>query len=53
MGRPEDGETWGFVAASGFNADEAVFDNVDAADSMTAGEGIGGKEELKAVGRGA
>lgn len=53
MGGPEDGEAGGFVAAAGLDPDEAVLDDVDAADAVPAGEGVGGEEELEAVGGGA
>ena len=42
MGGAEAGEAGGFVAAAGFEADEAVFDDVDAADAVAAGDGVGG-----------
>ena len=40
------------VTAAGFEADEAVFDNVDAADAVAAGDGVGGEEEVDGVGDG-
>lgn len=41
----EDGEAGRFVAAAGFEADEAVFDDVDAADAVGAAEGVCGEED--------
>lgn len=40
MRAAEHGEAGGFITASGFEADEAVFDNVHAADAMAAGDCI-------------
>ena len=42
MCEAEDSEARGLVAATRFEADEAVFDDVDAADAMLAGELVGG-----------
>lgn len=53
MRGPQDGEAWGFVAAAGFDPDEAVLHDVDAADSVAAGEGVGGKEDFEAARDGA
>ena len=40
------------VAAARLEADEAVLDNVDAADAVAASEGVGGEEEVDGVGDG-
>ena len=50
VGGAEDGEAGRLVAAAGFDADEAVLDDVDAADAVAAGEGVGGEEEFHRVG---
>lgn len=47
MGFPEECETGGLIAAAGFYTDEAVFHNIDAADPMSASEGVGSKKELE------
>lgn len=47
MRGPEDGESRGFVAAARFDADEAVLDNINPADAMSAGKSIRGEEELE------
>ena len=49
---PQDGEAGRLIAASGFDADEAVLDNVDAANAVLAGQSIDSEEELERVGRG-
>ena len=46
----QDREAGGLVAAARFDADEAVLDDVDAADAVFAGEGVGGEEEFGGVG---
>lgn len=43
------GETWSLVAASGLQSDEAVLDNVDSADTVSASDGIGLKEQFNRV----
>ena len=48
----EERQAGGFVAAAGLEADEPVFDNIDAADAVAAGDGVGGEEELQRVGDG-
>ena len=45
MCETEDGEARRFVAATGFEADEAVFDDVDAAYAVLASELVGCEEE--------
>lgn len=52
VGVAEDREARGLVAASGFDADESVLDDVDSADAVLAGEGVGREEELGGVGLG-
>ena len=44
------GKTRGLVAAAGLEADETVFDNVDTADTVPAGNGVGSEEELDGLG---
>lgn len=44
------GETRGLVAATGLDADETVLDNVDTANTVTAGNSVGSKEEVDGVG---
>ena len=52
MRGPQAGEPGRLIAAAGFEADEAVFDNVDAADAVAAGDGVNGEEEVERVGDG-
>ena len=49
MGRSEDSKTWRLIASPGLNPDEPVLDNVDTANTIPSGNGIGGKEELNWV----
>ena len=49
---PQTREPGRFVAAARFEADEAVFDDVDAADAVAAREGVDGEEEVERVGDG-
>ena len=46
----EHGKTGGLVAATGLEADETVLDNVDTADTVPAGNGVGSEEELDGLG---
>jgi len=39
--RSQEGEAGGFVVAAVFEADEAVLDDVNAADAVFTGEGVG------------
>ena len=50
MGGAQACESGRFVAAAGFESDEAVFDNVDAADAVAASDGVDGEEEVERVG---
>jgi len=50
VGGTENGTAGGFVAAAGFDADEAVFDNVDTADTVFAAELVEVEEEFEGVG---
>jgi len=50
VSRAEAGEAGSFVAAARFEADETVFDDIDAADAVAAGDGVGGEEEVDGVG---
>lgn len=50
MGRSQAGETRGLVAAAGLDTDETVLDDVDTANTVTAGNGVSGEEELDGVG---
>lgn len=43
------GETGGLVAATGLDADETVLDDVDTANTVTAGNSVGSKEEVDGV----
>jgi hypothetical protein len=52
MSELEDRHGGGVVAAAGFEADEAVFDNVDAADAVGVAELVESGEELDGVGVG-
>jgi hypothetical protein len=45
-------KTRGLVAATGLEADEAVLDNVDTANTVLAGNGVDGQEELGGIGDG-
>ena len=49
VGRSEDSETWGLIASPGLDTDEPVFNNVDTANTVPAGNGVGGEEELNWV----
>lgn len=49
MGRSEDSKTWGLIAPSGLDTDEPVLDNVDTANTVPTGNGVGGEEELNWV----
>lgn len=44
------GETRGLVASTRFNTDETVFNNVNTADTVTTGNGVGSQEKLDRVG---
>jgi hypothetical protein len=46
------GETGGLVAATGLDTDETVLDDVDTANTVAAGNGVSGQEELDGVGDG-
>jgi hypothetical protein len=50
VGRAQAGETGGLVAATGLDANETVLDNVDTANTVTAGNGVSSEEELDGVG---
>lgn len=52
VGAAEDGETGSLVASTGLEADKAVLDNVDTADTIAAGNGVSFQEELKGLGDG-
>jgi hypothetical protein len=45
-------KTRGLVAATGLETDEAVLDNVDTANTVLAGNGVDGQEELGGIGDG-
>ena len=49
VGGPQARQPGRFVAAAGLHADEAVFDDVDAADAVAAGDGVDGQEEVERV----
>lgn len=49
MRGPEDGQAWGFIAAARFDADEAVLDDINPADAVSAGKIVCGKEDLKSA----
>jgi len=53
VGGPQARQSRRLVAAARLEADEAVLDDVDAADAVAAGEGVGGEEEVDRVGDGA
>jgi hypothetical protein len=46
----EHGKTRGLVAAAGLEADETVLNDVDTADTVLAGNGVGSEEELDGLG---
>lgn len=50
MSSAQTGQTRGLVATTRLDTDEAVLDNVDTADTVAAGDGVGGQEELDGVG---
>ena len=50
MRSPEDRESWGFVAATRFDADKAVLDDINPTDAVSAGKGVRGEEELESAG---
>lgn len=50
MGGAQAGETGGLVAAAGLDTDETVLDDIDTANTVTAGNGVSGEEELDGVG---
>lgn len=50
MRGPEDGESWGFITATRFDADEAVLDDVNPADAVSAGQSVRSEEEVKGAG---
>ena len=50
MGEAQDGHGRGVVAATGLETDEAVLDNIDAADAVGVAELVERGEELDAVG---
>lgn len=52
MSGTQDGQTGSLVAAAGLETDEAVLNNVDAADTVTAADGVGGEKEFDWVGDG-
>lgn len=49
----EDGQAGSLVAATGLDANEAVLDNVDTADTVLTGNGVGSEEEIHGLGVGA
>ena len=50
MGIAEEGSAGCFVDSTGFDADEAIFDNVDTADGVGSGDFVGVHEEFEGVG---
>lgn len=50
VGAAEHGETGSLVAATRLQADEAVLDDVDTADTVLAGDDVGSEEEFDGVG---
>lgn len=49
MGGAQAGETGGLVTAAGLDADETVLDDIDTANTVTAGNSVSGEEELDGV----
>lgn len=52
MSGAQGSETGGLVAATGLDTDETVLNDVNTANTVTAGNGVGGQEELNGVGDG-
>lgn len=50
MGRAQAGKTGGLVAAAGLDTDETVLDDINTTNTVAAGNGVGGEEELDRVG---
>lgn len=50
VGGSQDGQTWGLVTASGLDTNESVLDNVDSANTVSSGQGVGLNEQLNGVG---
>lgn len=50
MGGAEAGKTGSLVATTGLEANEAVLDNVDTTNTVTAGNGVDSQEELGGIG---
>lgn len=50
MRGPEDGEPWGFIAAPRFDADEAILNDINPANAVSAGKSVCSEEELKGAG---
>lgn len=49
MGRAEEGATGSFVDTAGFDPDETILDNVNAANGVSAGNFVGVHEEFEWV----
>lgn len=52
MSGAQGSETGGLVAATRLDTDETVLNDIDTANTVTAGNGVGGQEELNGVGDG-
>ena len=50
MGRAQASKTGGLVAAAGLDTDETVLDDIDTTNTVAAGNGVSGEEELDGVG---